>query len=109
MADILRARHSWRRQQDPNSAVRASDLTEDEQQHVRRALHFLMKRLGGRTALAKAMRTKLTTVASSLKPQRGVSAGTALRAARAAGRPVEELLAGAYPPPGACPYCGRCD
>jgi hypothetical protein len=88
---------------------RVGDLTHEEQQNVRRALGFLRSKLGSGTKLAKALNVhptmleKMIPLTGRSKPQ----AGLALRAARLAGVPVEDLLSGAWPPDGQCPYCGR--
>ncbi|MBI3071426.1 MAG: transcriptional regulator [Deltaproteobacteria bacterium] len=69
---------------------------------------FLRKRLGGTRQLAQAMNANPETVSVALATRRGaVSAGIALRAARAAGVPLEQILSGEWPPAGMCPHCGR--
>ncbi len=72
---------------------------------MRAALCFLAKRHGTLAKLAEAMRSKHGTV--KLATRGAVSAGIALRAARLAGAPLEDVLAGRWPPAGACPHCGR--
>ncbi len=83
---------------------RICDLTAQEQGNVRSALRFLKTRYGGWEALSRAIRFK----SSSLKMfayGRVPSASVALRLARIAGVPVDDVLAGRFPP--ACPHCGR--
>ncbi len=71
------------------------------------ALRVLTKRYGSQPALAEAMGLKVATVKYAAKARGTVTAGVALRAARAAKVPLEDVLAGRWPKPGACPYCGR--
>ncbi len=79
------------------------DLTAEEQRHVKAALRFLRIQHGGWAALAKALRYRM----KSLNDGRPASARLVLRLARVAGAPVDDVLAGRWPPPGACPHCGR--
>lgn len=82
------------------------DLTAQEQANVRAALRFLRLRSGGYEALAKGIRSTrkaLTLMASSRPP----NASLALRLARFARVPFDDVIAGRFPPLGACPYCGR--
>ncbi len=46
------------------------------------------------------------TVAGAGTGRRAVSASLAFRVARLAAVPVGDVVAGAYPPAGACPRCG---
>ncbi len=84
-----------------------ADLTAEERARVKTALTFLRRRLGSVTALAKAMGVKATRIKAAMRPHGTVSAGVAMRTARAARVPLEAILSGAWPEPGACPYCGR--
>lgn len=103
---VLTKREVWTKPRPANETRRSTDLTPAEQANVRRALRFLAKRHGDTSKLAKAMGAHRETVQ---RPTRGgvVSAGIALRAARRAGVPVEDVLSGAWPSEGLCPYCGR--
>jgi hypothetical protein len=103
---ILKERVSWRKPRPSNQPRRSTDLTPEEQDNVRAALRFLAKRHGDMTQLAKAMGAHRETVQ---RPVRGgvVTAGIALRAARIAGVPLEDVLVGRFPAAGACPHCGR--
>jgi hypothetical protein len=83
-----------------------ADLTADEQANVRKALRFLAKRYGTFAKLAAAMKAKRATVILAARSGT-VTAGTALRASRAAREPLELLLTGAWPKSGMCPHCGR--
>jgi transcriptional regulator with XRE-family HTH domain len=100
---VLREAKTWSRPK----ARWGPDLSPEEVAHVKAALAFLRIRHGSLRALAGAMGVKVATVSYAACKKGGVSAGLALRAARAAGVPVEEMLAGRYPPPGVCPHCGR--
>lgn len=104
---ILTERKTWSRQRPQNETRHSSDLTPEEQTNARAALRFLRAKLGGIEKLSAAMQAKPVTVAMALR--RNLTAGIALRVARAAGVPLEEILAGHYPAPGACPHCGRSD
>jgi hypothetical protein len=103
---ILRERTVWRKSRPANEVRRSTDLTTQEQANARAALRFLAKRLGDTSKLAKAMGAHRETVQ---RPVRGgvVTAGIALRAARVAGVPLEDVLSGAWPEAGSCPHCGR--
>lgn len=104
---VLTQRETWKR---PKTSARYTpDLTPEEIDNVRRALKVLRTRFGGYAQLAEAMGAKVKTVETSVSRKSGPSVATALRAARVAGVPLEEILRGAWPKPGACPMCGRCD
>lgn len=85
----------------PKSPTKA-DLTGEEMAHVRAALKFMRLRCGGWALLAKALRLN----SKSLQKMRP-GARMAVRLARAAGVPVDAVLTGRFPPPGACPHCGN--
>jgi len=85
-----------------------ADLTKDEQANVRTALRFLRARCGGWGPVAKALHVAKSTIENTLAGHRNVSAAVAVRVARLAGVSIDGLLAGEYPPPGTCPYCGHC-
>lgn len=85
---------------------RKGDLTAQEQSNVRAALRFLRTRSGGYVPLSKAIGMQEKTMqpmARRVPP----SAGLAVRLARLAGVPVDDVLCGRYPAPGTCPHCGR--
>src|SRR5579883_891079 len=104
---VLRERKVWRHERPANETRRASDLTPEEQSNVVRALAFLRVRHGGWPSLAKSLRATEGLVRRAGRFGRAVTAGLALRAARLAGVPVEDVLSGRWPPEGACPHCGR--
>lgn len=83
-----------------------SDLTAREQAHARVALRFVKSRCGSWEQIAKLLH--MTT--KSLQNVSGgatVSASLAFRIARLAKVGVDDLIAGKYPPAGACPHCGH--
>ncbi len=84
-----------------------SDLSKEEQVHVRAALAFLRARFGTWGLLSRALRAKqgfLVRVARGADP---ASASMAIRVARLGGGSVDALLAGTWPDPEACPHCGQ--
>lgn len=106
---ILVKRQEWRKPRPANETRRSTDLTPAEQENVRVALRFLATRFGDYAKLAKAMKAHRETVQRPAKRQTHVTAGIALRAARVARVPLEDVLSGAWPQAGACPHCGRSD
>ena len=102
---ILNERRTWRRPHPSDTPRNSSDLTPDEQVNIRVAVRFLRKRMGGMMQLASAMGSKLGTLTAAM--HLSVSAGIAVRVARAAGVPLEEILAGRWPAATTCAYCGR--
>lgn len=83
-----------------------TDLTTEEQAHVRAALRFLRARCGGWMPLAKAIRSTDRGL-RKLMAGATVTASIAMRVARLADQPVSDVLGGAYPPVGTCPHCGQ--
>ena len=94
---ILREAKAWRRERPANETRRSSDLTPEEQANAKAALRFLAKRHGSTGKLAKAMGATNGTVWEAVSKRGVVSAGIALRAARVAGVPLEDVLSGAWP------------
>lgn len=103
---VLAQRVSWRLAKPPR-AVGSADLSPEEQERARVAIRFLVKRFGTWGKLAAAMKANVQTVRFAVSARGAVSAGVALRAARAAGVPLEDVLSGAWPSATACPHCGR--
>ncbi len=83
----------------------ASDLSHVEQERCRVVLRFLRVRFGGWTTLAKVLKFKHTTLARVAGGHKTVTASMAVRLARLLNLGVDQLLAGAFPPAGACPIC----
>ena len=82
------------------------DLTREEQEHVRNALHFLRVKLGGWRYLTKLLHFEEMTLIQSGNGTRTVTASMAFRIARVVGVPVDDLIHGKFPEPGTCPRCG---
>jgi hypothetical protein len=90
------------------SEKKTPELTPDEQKRVRAALVFMYRRLGSWEALARAMGMKEHTVVYSARSaNHPPTAATAIRVARTARVPIDDVLDGKWPPKGACPLCGH--
>ena len=84
----------------------ASGLTPAEQENVKKALRVLKLRLGGTDALAKALKSSVSALVWSCGANGHPTAGTAVRAARLAKVPIDDVVEGRFPRSGCCPYCG---
>jgi DNA-binding XRE family transcriptional regulator len=84
-----------------------SDLTVEEQTHVRTALKFLRNRCGTWASVAKALKLGESTVGNIATGHKAPGPLLAFRVARLAKVSVDDLLAGKFPAPGTCPYCGH--
>jgi hypothetical protein len=107
MPPILSEPKRWSRPRDPSKTRRSSDLTPEEQANAKAALRVLRSRYGTAPKLAEALSANEKTLAEALAKRGKPSAGLALRAARLAGVPLEDVLSGAWPAAGSCPHCGR--
>ena len=107
MPPILTEPKRWARPRDPAKPRRSSDLTPEEQANAKRALRLLRLRYGTMAKLAEALSANPETVREAASKRGRPSAGLALRAARLAGVPLEDVLSGAWPKQGSCPHCGR--
>jgi hypothetical protein len=76
---------------------------------VRAAMKVLAIRFGSIAGVARAMGTTRRTLEHMLGRVGKPTAGLAVHAARLAGVPVDDVLSGAFPRPGTCPMCGRCE
>jgi hypothetical protein len=85
----------------------ASDLTQEEQEHVRAAMRFLAIRFGTMGLMSKALRFQVDTLRHVMDGKESVSPTMAFRLARLAAVGVDDLLAGKYPVEGMCPHCGH--
>jgi hypothetical protein len=103
----LTAPKVWRRASTEKKTRLTASLSPEEAANVRKALVVLRYRLGSLEALAHALKVEPIMASQGCMPHRRPSAGLAIRAARAAEVPVEEILAGRWPGDGACPLCGR--
>jgi hypothetical protein len=84
-----------------------SDLTDQEQANVRKALAVLRLRCGTWVTLAKALRVKYSTLQRAAGGHDAVSARLALRTARLVGIGIDDILVGKWPPPNTCAHCGQ--
>src|SRR5262249_24101805 len=105
MTGVLREKKVYIRPSTKRPRVDA--LTPEEQANTKKALRFLRSRHGGAPKLAKALGVLQSLIEKAVRTRKPPSLGLAFRAARLAGVPLEELLAGRWPPEGACPHCGR--
>jgi hypothetical protein len=107
---ILRERQTWKRH--PEGKRGRNDVTgrlsPAQRQHVRRALRALERRYGSQRALAEALRMKFKCLVAVICKAREPQAGHALRIAEHVSVPIDDVLAGRFPGPDACPTCGRC-
>jgi hypothetical protein len=109
---ILRERQVWKR---PVAAgprrerARLGSLTTDEQNNVRAVMGVLHVRFGSWRAVAEALGTSVKWIEKLMRVVGEPPAGLAIHAARLAGVPVDDVLSGAFPKPGSCPMCGRCE
>jgi hypothetical protein len=83
-----------------------TDLSLEEQAHVRNALTFLHAKLETWKSVARLLRFEKTTVLNVGNGVRTATASMAFRIARVVGVSVDDLLAGKFPEPGTCPRCG---
>lgn len=84
-----------------------SDLTREEQDHVRAALHVLRIRCEGWLAVSKALGVCEDSITHVAGGSKAVSARMAFRVARFVKIGIDDLLNGAWVPKGMCPYCGH--
>ena len=105
---LLTKRETWRKPK-ALTAGRTPDLTSEEIVNVKRAIKVLRQRHDSYEALAPLMGVTRKALSHTVTRGRKPGVGLALRAARVAGVPLEEILSGAWPKEGACPMCGRRD
>lgn len=104
---ILRERQTWSSPSTGKRPRSLSGLTTEEQANVRTALRVLRLRVGSFSKLAAVLGvTKVTLVHAASKGGRP-SVGLALRAARLAYVPLEDILSGRWPGKGPCALCGK--
>lgn len=107
---ILRERKVWRKPPTPrpSSAVSLDRISAEEEASVLAALKVLRRRFRSWQGLANVMRMPLKTLERIVSGKnRRVPAALAIRAAKVAGVPVDDVLSGAFPGARACPVCGR--
>ena len=106
---ILREREVRSRPVSRRSLELPNRLSPDEEKHVRAALRVLQVRFGGWAPVAAAMGVRANVLLRCVSRNGRPSAGLAVRTARLAKATIEDVLSGAWPAPGSCPMCGRCD
>jgi plasmid maintenance system antidote protein VapI len=87
--------------------MRANDLTDEEQKHVRTAIRYLRRRCWRLEVLAKQLAMRENSLSKILRGSRSVTARVAVRVARFAGVTVDDLFNGRGVPAGTCPFCGH--
>jgi hypothetical protein len=101
---ILTERRVWRQKAPYRDPL---GLTAEEQAGVRQAVRALRRRYRSWQRLAQALGLPLKSLERGLQGKdRPVSPGLAIRAARLAGVPVDDVLKGLFPRPRECPMCG---
>jgi hypothetical protein len=103
---ILREREVWKRPPRQRSH-RVDWLSPDETANVRKAVEILRAKHGDLKRLARAMGVSYQALIRAMGDGSKPGAGVALRAAKLAGVPVEDVLSGAYAKGWVCPTCGR--
>jgi len=83
------------------------DLTAEETANVLRALRFLRTRCGGWPSVGAVLGFSSNSVKKILAGSKSISATLTLRVARVAKVPIDDVLAGRFPPANACPHCGH--
>jgi hypothetical protein len=89
------------------SIIIATDLSPEEQKHVRTAIRFLHLRCQGWDTLAKAIRIEPDSIYRIVSGRRSVTASTAVSVARLLGSSIDDLLGGRFLPAGTCEHCGH--
>jgi len=102
---VLTERRVWKREP-KRVTTRVNSLEREQQENVRRALRTLYFRYGTWKDLARAMGVGKNQLKLVMGERAAPSAGLALRAAKVAGVPVEDVLTGKLAEPERCPTCG---
>jgi hypothetical protein len=101
---ILTERKVWRQKAPYRDPL---GLTIEEQAGVRKAVRVLRLRYSSWGDLCVALGMPRKSLQRALQGKdRPVSPGLAIRAARLAGVPVDDVLKGLFPKAGECPTCG---
>ena len=82
-------------------------LTKEQRANVMAALRFLRIRVGTWKIFAKTLGFEMSTMRNIDKGVNPASVNLAFQVSKLAGVPFDDVVAGRYPPAGACPYCGR--
>lgn len=103
---ILKEKEVRRKPRATRTVELVNDLTPEERTNVLAALQVLRVRFVDWVGVAKALGISHKVVQIAARNKKP-SAGLAIRIARLAGVPVDDVLSGAFPKPGSCPMCGR--
>jgi hypothetical protein len=104
---ILTRPIAWRRKR-PSKPFHGFRLSADEQENIRQAMLALHVKYGSWRLVAEAMGVQPKTIKNAMGKSQAPGPVMALRAAKLAGVPYDELVAGKYPRhAGQCPLCGR--
>ena len=87
-------------------AITTTDLSEEEQDRVRAAIHYIRAIVGSWAVLARSLRFEESSLMHAARGRRTVTPTMAFRVARLVRVTFDDLLAGKYPSPHACPRCG---
>jgi hypothetical protein len=87
--------------------VSVSDLTKEEQDHVREALRFLHIRFGTNKLLGKALHCKKDSIQQLVMGKYAVSANMAFKVSLLAAVSFDDVTSGRWLVKGMCPHCGR--
>jgi len=105
---ILTERKTWTRAKPkPKKTHRLGELSEGEQANVLAAAAKLRAQCGSWQDLADAMGVNRLTMYAACTGRKAPCAGLALRLARLAKVPVEDVLGGVFARPGCCAMCGK--
>lgn len=97
----------WVKKKEQRRSKRPGTLTPEEQACTLVALKWLAAKHGSLADLAFAAGIDRTVLRRAERGKPPPTGGLAVDLARVAGVPVDDVLAGRFPEPGACPMCGR--
>jgi len=106
---ILKTRTVWKREPAPRKYERVNRLSPEQEARVRAAIEVLRVRIGTLRGVARAMGVNPDLVTRAARKGGKPSPGLAIHVAALAKVPVDDILQGRFPRPGACPMCGRCE
>jgi plasmid maintenance system antidote protein VapI len=89
------------------SYSKSTDLTLQEQLHVRTAIRVLHLKCRSWKTIARALKVEPDSIYRVVSGRRVITAAVAFRVARLAGSSIDDLLSGAYLPAGICQHCGH--
>lgn len=104
---ILRVAQSWRRPSAKRRTDRLERLDDEQTVNVGAAMQALKTKLGSWKDLAASIGVSKQTMNRLAHGHTKPSAGLALRLARLAEVPVEDVLSGKYAKAVLCPHCGQ--